>query len=118
MTARIQSVSGSRVTLELTIDLEDSMLASEEAILAGLNEAGCSLSEVALKAFDTDGGKIEKGGQLWHTNWPTENLPNAVWRYFSEAACLPALRRRKNLLPAGTGCADYSHLYPTILPPG
>lgn len=67
MTARIQSVSGSRVTLELTIDLEDSMLASEEAILAGLNEAGCSLSEVALKAFDTDGGKIEKGGQLWHT---------------------------------------------------
>lgn len=67
MTARIQSVSGSRVTLELTIELEDNLLASEEAILAGLNEAGRSLSAVALKAFDTDGGKIKKGGQLWHT---------------------------------------------------
>lgn len=67
MTVRIQSISGSRVTLELTVDLEDSMLASEEAILTGLNEAGRSLSEVALKTFDTDGRKIEKGGQVWHT---------------------------------------------------
>lgn len=67
MTVRIQSIKGSRITLELTVDLEDSMLASEEAILAGINEAGQSLSKVALKAFDTDGNKIEKGGQLWHT---------------------------------------------------
>ena len=51
MTVRIQSISGSRVTLELTVDLEDTMLASEEAILAGANEVGRSLSEVALKAF-------------------------------------------------------------------
>ena len=67
MTVRIQSISGSRVTLELTVDLEDTMLASEEAILAGANEVGRSLSKVALKAFDTDGRKIEKSGQLWHT---------------------------------------------------
>ncbi|MEZ5536438.1 MAG: ISKra4 family transposase [Thiolinea sp.] len=67
MTVRIQSVSGSRVTLELTIDLKDSMLGSEEAILAGTNEVGCALTGLALKAFDTDGRTIEQGGQRWHT---------------------------------------------------
>ena len=67
MSVRIQSTDGSRITLELTIELGDTMLSSEESILEGLNEAGQQLSEVALEAFDTDGSPIERSGQLWRT---------------------------------------------------
>jgi hypothetical protein len=37
------------------------MLTTEEAILAGLNEAGCHLTQAALKYFDTDGAPITVG---------------------------------------------------------
>lgn len=67
MTARIQSIDGKRITLELTIDLDDTMLSSEEAIQSGLNEAGQELTKVALKAFDTDGSPIDRCNQIWRT---------------------------------------------------
>lgn len=61
MVVCIQSKSGSQVGLGLIIDLEESMLASAEAIPVGLNEiSAVSVNEIALKAFDTDGSKIEK----------------------------------------------------------
>ena len=58
MTARIKSVDGKRITLELTLELGDTMLSSEEAIQSGLNEGGQELTAVALKAFDADGSPI------------------------------------------------------------
>ena len=67
MTAKIQSISGTRITLELTIELGDTMLASEESIQTGLNEAGCELTHAALKAFDTNGSPIEQNGEVWRT---------------------------------------------------
>ncbi len=67
MTARIKSVDGNRVTLELTIELGETMLSSEEVIQSGLNDSGQELTAVALKAFDTDGSPIEYDSQLWRT---------------------------------------------------
>ena len=67
MTARIKSIDGNRVTLELTIELGETMLSSEEAIQSGLNDSGQELTTVALKAFDTKGSPIEHDGQLWRT---------------------------------------------------
>lgn len=67
MSARIQSVEGTRITLELTVELGESMLSSEESILASLNEAGQRLTETALKRFDTTGEPVKQGGQLWRT---------------------------------------------------
>ncbi len=63
MTASIVSVSGNKVKLEVTILLGDSMLGSEEAIQNGRNEAGCLATGEALKRFDTDGSRIEIGGE-------------------------------------------------------
>ncbi len=65
MTASIVSVSDNAVKLEVTILLGDSMLGSEEAIQNGLNEAGCLATGEALTRFDTDGSRIEIGGEKW-----------------------------------------------------
>lgn len=55
MTAKIIGKKGKKLTIEITVDLEDSMLDSEEAIQESLNKAGALASEEALKQFDTNG---------------------------------------------------------------
>jgi hypothetical protein len=47
------------------VKLEESLLESEEKILAALNEAGMLATVQALKRFDTDGTPIEVGGSRW-----------------------------------------------------
>jgi len=46
---------GKKLIIEITVDLEDSMLDSEEAIQTVINEAGSLATEEALKQFDTHG---------------------------------------------------------------
>lgn len=70
MTASIVLISEKEVTLEVKVTLCDSMLASEEAIQNGLNEAGCLVTKEALARFDTDGSRIEIGGEKWFTKGP------------------------------------------------
>ena len=67
MVARLIGVEGSRVKVELTVELGRSMLNTEEAIQEALNEAGGLASAEALKYFDTDGSPIEIGGEVWRT---------------------------------------------------
>lgn len=67
MAARLVDVAGTQVKVELTVELSRSMLNTEEAIQAALNEAGALASAEALKYFDTDGSPIEIGGELWRT---------------------------------------------------
>ncbi|MCP4205497.1 MAG: ISKra4 family transposase [Shimia sp.] len=55
------SIDGTTVTVEVKVELSRSMLNTEEAILASLNEAGCQLTQAALKYFDTDGSAIMVG---------------------------------------------------------
>ncbi len=63
MPATIKSVSGDTVTLEVTVKLSGSMLDSEQAILNSMNEAGSLATGEALKRFDTDGSRLEIGGE-------------------------------------------------------
>jgi hypothetical protein len=67
MSAKLLSVSGQEVKIEVTIELDRSMLKTEERIQKSLNEAGCLASMEALNYFDTDGSPIEVGGELWRT---------------------------------------------------
>jgi len=53
MAAKIIRKEGKKLIIEVTVDLEDSMLDSEEAIQAVINEAGSLATEEALKQFDT-----------------------------------------------------------------
>lgn len=66
MGAKLKSVAGKTVRLEVTVELADSMLGSEEAILSALNDAGVLATETALERFDTDGATFEQGGVRWH----------------------------------------------------
>lgn len=65
MGANLKSVSGTRVTIELQVELTNSMLNSEENILESLNEAGTIATKEALSYFDTDGSKLSFGESLF-----------------------------------------------------
>jgi hypothetical protein len=67
MGARLLSIEGSQVRLEVTLDLSRSMLASEENIQQSLNEGGRIATESALKYLDTDGSAIEIAGEVMRT---------------------------------------------------
>ena len=59
MEAKIIKTESKRITIELTIDLEEEMLDTEEAIQRGVNQAGLVATQYALSQFDTDGSAIE-----------------------------------------------------------
>lgn len=67
MLARVVAVQGSQVKIELTVPLSRSMLETEAAIQEALNAAGCLASREALRHFDTDGGPIRIGPEIWRT---------------------------------------------------
>jgi hypothetical protein len=67
MAARIIRKEGKRLIVEIAIELEDSMLDSEESIQEAVNEAGNLATEEALKQFDTQGEAIEIEGKPWRS---------------------------------------------------
>ena len=67
MTAKLISVEGTVIRIELTIELSETMLESENKIQEQLNEAGRIASKEAMKQQDTDGGVQEIGGKKWRT---------------------------------------------------
>jgi len=109
MAAKIIRKEGKKLIIEITIDLEDSMLDSEEAIQAVVNEAGTLATEEALKQFDTQGEAIEIEGKkaMAKQGTGTKVLPNALWRNSVREACLSSPRTRKNVQPFGAIRAHY-----------
>lgn len=67
MTAKLISVKGTVIKIELTIEMSETMLESEDKIQEQLNEAGRIASKEAMKQQDTDGGVLEIGGKKWRT---------------------------------------------------
>jgi len=65
MSAHIVSSDENSVTIQITIEYERSMLASEERIQTELNAAGVLASGQALEQFDTDGSPLEMGGVVY-----------------------------------------------------
>lgn len=63
MKTTIKSQSEKKLTLEIEINLEGSMLEMEEKILEALNHAGSIATLKALERFDADGSPIEIGNQ-------------------------------------------------------
>jgi hypothetical protein len=47
------------------VKLEGGLLASEEQMLAALNEAGMVATAQALKRFDTESTPLDMGGSRW-----------------------------------------------------
>src|SRR5664280_1407219 len=74
MAAKIIRKEGKKLIIELTVDLEDSMLDSEEAIQAVVNKAGALATEEALKQFDTQGESIDIEGKQWRSKGQEEKF--------------------------------------------
>ncbi|MCA6525810.1 MAG: hypothetical protein ACK54E_09315 [Pseudanabaena sp.] len=67
MSAKLISVEDTKVNIELTIELSESMLDSEGKIQEGLNKAGYIAAKEAMKHLDTDGSAIKLGEKTWRT---------------------------------------------------
>jgi len=67
MSAKLISIEGSTVKLEVSIEISRSMLRSEENIQQSLNAAGRIATEAALKYLDTDGSPLEIAGEIMRT---------------------------------------------------
>lgn len=67
MGAQLLKRDASQIKLEITIDLSHSMLETETAIQASLNEAGCLATKAALTFLDTDGSAIQVSGEVMRT---------------------------------------------------
>ena len=67
MGVQLLSIEGTKVKMEVTIELSRSMLTSEENIQHSLNEVGCIATEAALKYLDTDGSPIEIASEVMRT---------------------------------------------------
>ena len=61
MKAEIIKTDSKSITIQVTIPLSEDMLSSEEAIQAGVNQAGMLATQHALSKFDTDGSPIQIG---------------------------------------------------------
>jgi hypothetical protein len=58
------------LTLQVTIPLAASMLASERLRESALNEAGCLATGAALERFDADGAPRVMGASRWTSKGP------------------------------------------------
>ena len=67
MGVQLISIEGTKVKMEVTIELSRSMLTSEENIQQSLNEVGCIATASALKYLDTDGSEISIAGEVMRT---------------------------------------------------
>lgn len=63
--AQLIEKEGTKITLQVTIDLSDSLLDSENKIQDGCNEIGNLATEEALKYLDTDGSPVKMGKIKW-----------------------------------------------------
>lgn len=59
MQSEIIRTDNNSITLQVTIPLNKEMLTTEEAIQAGVNQAGLLATQYALSRYDTDGSPIE-----------------------------------------------------------
>jgi len=65
MSAHIISSDNESCTIQVTVQISNSMLTSEEAILEAINDVGNLASQEILKSFDTDGSPIMIGSSKW-----------------------------------------------------
>ncbi|MDZ4877910.1 MAG: hypothetical protein CLLPBCKN_007345 [Chroococcidiopsis cubana SAG 39.79] len=92
MSAKLISIEGSTVKLEVSIEIGRSMLTSEENIQQSLNAAGCIATVAALKYLDTDGSPLEIGGEIMRTKGEQPKAYSSpLWRSGSSEACVSTL---------------------------
>jgi hypothetical protein len=65
MSAKIVKRTKNTITIEVSIEIENSMLKSEEMILDAVNEVGALATGEAIEQFDTDGSAIIKNSETW-----------------------------------------------------
>ena len=65
--ARITAQNKSEITIEVTIDLNGSIMDMENNIQDASNQIGILATEKALETFDTDGSPIQMGSEKWTT---------------------------------------------------
>ena len=103
MGAQQISIEGTKVKMEVTVELSRSMLNSEENIQQSLNETGCIATEAALKYLDTDGSAIEIAGSVITTKGEQPKAyQNLMVKCGGSSSCLSMFWRWEKLLSLGS----------------
>ena len=116
MTAKLINVEGSKIKIELTLELSRSMLDTEINIQKGLNEVGCIASKEALKYLDTDGSPLKIGEEIWKSKgeqpkeYQTPYGEVIVNRHVYQRSPL-----RKNVLPLRKRSKDNHNPYSVLI---
>ena len=76
MSANIISSENGSITIQVTVEISDSMLKSEEAILEAINSVGSIATQETLQYFDTDGSPIMIGP----TKFTSKGLESKVYQ--------------------------------------
>jgi len=63
--ARLVKLLGTKLTMEVTVDIKGSLLEAEASIQAACNEVGELATKEAISDFDTDGSPLMTGGIKW-----------------------------------------------------
>jgi hypothetical protein len=111
MTAKLINIEGSKIKIELTLELSRSMLDTEINIQKSLNEVGCIASQEALKYLDTDGSPLKIGEEIWKSKgeqakeYQTPYGEVVVNRHVYQRSPL-----RKNLLSLRKRSENYSNI--------
>lgn len=65
MSVEIVDRQSDTATLQITVDLQGTLLEAEQKIQDAINEIGGEATRLAIEQFDTDGSPIQTGGIKW-----------------------------------------------------
>jgi hypothetical protein len=97
MSSRIVNTTGSKILIELEIDLTGSMLEMEEHIQAVLNEAGRISTKAAIEQFDTNGEKIVLKGKSYSSKGQKKAYQYPLWSSRNSSSCVSNQSRREDV---------------------
>ena len=97
MSVEIIKREGNKLTVEITVDLEGSMLEMEEIIQKSVNELGLIETAEALKHFDTTGEVIEIGELKMTSKGQEKKNRDSLRRNRDNATCVSKPSGRTNL---------------------
>ena len=67
MATQLLNHAGTKITIQIEVDLSGSMMEIEETILKSVNEVGAELTKEGLKRFDADGEPLMQGDVKWYS---------------------------------------------------
>jgi len=127
--AKIIEQKGKKLTLQVSIELNGSLMEIENGILDACNEVGCLATEEALKKFDADGSPIKLGdvkltsrtqsNKTYQTPYGAVEVKRHVYQTSKGGKIYCPLEKKANIIRGATPkfAKQIAHKYSTMNAP-